>query len=137
MKDSLGTRFSWIDPKQRGKEIAGKVVFGYSDRTNDPVIFYEAKMYIIRELSDLSHSPGLYVQTNPRENSTITDGSSVELLGWTETGTRIVVNGRELPVSEEGLFLEQFQMSGGDNKIIVQAGKGNRSKEIVREFVVR
>ena len=66
------------------------------------------------------------------------------VFGWTEPGTKIVVNGQEIPVSDEGLFLEQF---GGEfidttkitlgNKIMVQASNQNGSKEIIRDFLIK
>ncbi len=84
----------------------------------------------------------IYVQTVPLENSPLTEHSSVEVFGWTEPGTKIVVNGKELPVSDEGYFLEQF---GGDTldrtkmaltqgAIRVVASNDKGSKEIIRKF---
>ena len=67
----------------------------------------------------------------------MTDRSTVAVLGWTETGTRITVNGKELPVREDGLFLEQFHLSPENSRIIVQAVHQGGSKEIIREFVIR
>jgi len=134
LRDSLGSRFAWIDPMQRGREIAGRVVMSFAKRTDDPGVLYRAKQQLIDELLEFDTSPGIYVQTNPEENSTLTVNSSIEVFGWTEPGTRIVVNGLELPVSEQGLFLEQFVMTGIDNVIRVQASNEKGSKEIVRMF---
>jgi hypothetical protein len=137
LKDSLGTRFSWINPKQRGKEIAGQVIQGFADRTNDPRVVNNAKMQIIKELLDFNTSPRIYVQTNPVENSGMTTNSSVEVFGWTEPGTKIVINGKELPVSKQGLFLELFQLSTDDNTIRVEATGSKGVKKIVRKYSVR
>jgi hypothetical protein len=137
LKDSLGSRFSWIDAKQRGKEIASNVVMDFAEHTDDPLVLYKAKMQIIRELLDFDKSPRIYVQTNPLVNSYLTDGSSVEVFGWTEPGTKILVNGEELPVSQQGLFLEKFGLTLDNNVIRVQASNGNGSKEIIRNFVVK
>ena len=100
LKDSLGSRFSWINPKQRGKEIAGKVVQGFAERTGDPNVLNYAKMQVVNELLSFGKSPGLFVQTNPAEGTEITSGSTVEVFGWTESGTKIAVNGTELPLGE-------------------------------------
>jgi hypothetical protein len=137
LKDSLGSRFAWIDPKQRGKEIAGNVVMGFAEHTNDPQVLYKAKMQIINELLNFDTSPGIYVQTNPLENSSFTSQSSVEVYGWTEPGTKIVINGKKIPVSKQGLFMEQFGLTANDNVIRVQASNVEGSKEIVRDFVVK
>jgi len=137
LKDLLGSRFSWIKPEQRGKEIAGQVVQGFADRTNDPEVLNSAKRQLITELLDFGKSPSLYIQTNPLEGSEITSGSSVEVFGWTEPGTKIVVNNTELPVSKQGLFLEQFQLSAKRNTIVVQASGTNGIKRIVRTYVIK
>jgi hypothetical protein len=137
LRDSLGSRFAWIDPMQRGREIAGRVVFSFSDRTDDPQVLYRAKQQVINELLEFDTSPRIYIQTNPEENSGMTGQSSVEVFGWTEQGTRIMINGIEVPVSEQGLFLDQFIMTEVDNCIRVQADGPHGSKEIIREFKVK
>jgi hypothetical protein len=42
LKDSLGSQFAWIDPMQRGREIAGQVVMSFSERTDNPQVLYNA-----------------------------------------------------------------------------------------------
>jgi hypothetical protein len=145
LKDSLGTRAEWIDPKQRGKEIASRVVINHVDHSTDPNVLYQAKKTLIQEILEFNTSPRIYIQTNPLENSTLTYHSSVEVFGWTEPGTRILVNGKELPVSQQGFFLEQF---GGDlldttkinlsqGIIRVQASNTQGSKEVLRYFGIK
>jgi hypothetical protein len=84
----------------------------------------------------------VYIQTIPLENTMLTEHSSVELFGWTEPGTKITVNGKEMPVSEQGFFFEQFggdaidrtkiAISEGALKVVASSGKG--TKEIIRRF---
>lgn len=137
LKGSLGSRFSWIDPKQRGKEIAAGVVKGFADHTDDPETLLNARDQIVKEILSFDASPGLFVQTNPCEGSVITSGSTVEVLGWTDPGTTIIVNGKELPVSVQGLFLEQFQLTAERNSIIVQSTGPEGKKEIKRTFAIK
>ncbi len=136
LKDSLGSRFAWMDPLQRSKEIAGKVIINIEEHSDDPEILYNAKKEVIKELLELDTSPEVYVQTNPLVNTAMPNHSSVEVYGWTEPGTKIVVNGQELSVSREGLFLEQFSLSPESNKIVVKASNAMGTKEITKEFVI-
>jgi hypothetical protein len=106
------------------------------EHSDDPQVLYKAKKDVIRELLEFDTSPRIYVQTEPVVNSSLTNHSSVGVLGWTEPGTKIIVNGKELPVSEQGLFLEQFGLSPDDHKIRVLASNPNGSKEIIRDFVI-
>ncbi len=142
LKDSLGKRAEWIDPRQRGHEISGRVVMTIAEHSDDPAVLYDAKKQLLDEIAGFDNSPMIYVQTVPLENSTLTEHSSVEVFGWTEPGTKIVVNGKELPVSGEGYFLEQF---GGDTldrtkmaltqgAIRVVASNNRGTKEITRKF---
>jgi hypothetical protein len=137
LRDSLGSGFLWIDPRQTGVEIAGKAVKSFSERTRDPMVLYNAKKQLINEILDFDRSPGIYIQTNPASGSELTAGSTVEVFGWTEPGTIITINRKELPVGDNGLFLEQFGLSLKNNRIIVHAIKDGKSKEIIREFIVR
>jgi len=138
LKDSLGFSFKWIEPKQRGKEIAGQVVMDLLNHTEDPDVLYQAKRELIKELLDFNTRPRIYVQTNPAVNSTVVKGQSylMEVHGWTEPGTKIVVNEEELPVNKQGLFMWNFKLAEDSNSIVVQASNEHGSKEIVREFIV-
>jgi hypothetical protein len=138
LKDSLGSRFDWIDTKQRGKEIASHVVMDLVEHTDDPQVLYMAKKEVIRELLDFNTSPRIYVQTNPSVSSTAIKEFSClgELFGWTEPGTKIIVNGAEIPVSKQGLFFWIFQLTQERNSINVKATNEHGTKEIVRTFVV-
>lgn len=137
LKDSLGSRFSWINPRQRGKEIANMVIQDFAVRTSDPVVLDNARKKVINELLDFDKSPRVYVQTNPFEGAGMTMGSTVEVFGWTEPGTKIVVNGQELPVSSQGLFVEQFQVNARNNSIVVQATDAKGTRKIVRTYSVK
>jgi hypothetical protein len=142
LKDSLGKRAEWVDPKQRGHEIAGKVIMTIEQHTDDPSVLYSAKRQLLDEIALFDKGPRVYIQTTPLENSTLTEHSSVELFGWTEQGTKIVVNGKELPVSDQGYFFEQFggdaidrtkiAISEGALKVAASNSKG--SKELIRKF---
>jgi len=137
LRDSLGSQFAWIDPKQRGKEIARRVVMDFAEHSDDPAVLYDAKMEVIRELLDFNTFPRIYIQTNPGENASFTDASDVEVFGWTEPGTKIVINGKEIPVTKEGLFLDLFQLRSKASSVIINASSPAGSKEIVRNFMIK
>ena len=136
LKDSLGYNFAWIDPKRRGKEIAGKVVMGLAKHSNDPQALYKAKIEVISELMDFDKSPGVYVQMNPELNTVLKNGATVEIYGWAEPGTKIMVNEKELPVSKQGLFLGIVDLTTKDHLIRLKAVNGKGLKEIIRDYKV-
>ena len=138
LKDSLGSRFHWIDPKQRSKEIAGRVVKSFVERTGDPHVLYEAKEAVIKEMIEMSQSPGVYVQTNPPVNaSPVMDQSLVEVFGWAEPGASVEINGEKLVTDNKGMFLQNLRISREENRVVIDIRKDNRHKRIVRQFSVK
>jgi hypothetical protein len=135
LKDSLGSRFGWIDPRQRGKEIISTVAMGLKDHSDDPLVLLKAKKDVINEILNLNTSPKIYIQTNPPEHGTVENRAVVELIGWTEPGTEITVNGNKLPVNRDGIFMERYLVFVGD-KLQVKAQKGGNEKVITRLFNV-
>ena len=133
IRAGLSERLSIIDPSQRGVEIASRVVKTMSDYTKDPHTLYAAKKLIIEELLDLEKAPRVLVQTNPPEGQAVGNGCSIDLYGWAEPGTKITVQGTELPVAEDGLFMENVRLSR-DNTIVVQAEHEKGKKTITRLF---
>jgi len=133
IKAGLSERLSIIDPSLRGGEIASRVVKTMSDYSKDPHALYAAKKLIIEELLDLDRAPRVLVQTNPPEGQAVGSGCSIDLYGWAEPGTKITVQGTELPVGEDGLFMENVQLSR-DNTIVVRAEHEKGKKTIARSF---
>ena len=137
LKDSLGARFDWIDPTQRGKEIASRVVMSLRDYTKDPLVLYQARKEVLKELMDFNKSPLLYIQTNPPENTSIrVNGWVGEVFGWTEPGTRIEIDGEEVPVSDQGLFMRNVKILKDKKYVTIKAFASDGTKEIVRSFDV-
>lgn len=134
-KDALGPNGSMIEPSRRGIEIASRVVRTMHECTRDPAALYAAKRQIVEELLDLKRPPLLLVQTNPLEHSTIANDCAVDVFGWAEPDAKVVVNGRELPVSAEGLFMENISLSR-DRTIVVEAASTKGKKRTVRSFGV-
>ena len=135
MKAGLSERLSMIDPSLRGVEIASQVVKTMSDYNKDPQALYVAKRQIIDELLTLDKAPRVLVQTTPLEHSVVANDCMIDLYGWAEPGTKISVGGTELPVSPDGLFMENVRLSR-DNTVVVEAELGQSKKTIVRSFGV-
>ena len=133
LKDSLGSGFSWINPRQRGMEIVKQAAGSLKDHTRDPGVLYSAKMSLIKELLDFDVSPRVYIQTSPPEHGTIINRSVVELLGWAEPGTTITVNGKNLPVDRNGQFMERYLIYVGD-KLEVRAKNQDKEKILIRNY---
>ena len=133
MKAGLSERLSIIDPSRRGVEIASQVVRAMSDYSKEPQVLYAAKRQIIEELLALDAAPRVLVQTNPPEHSTVANDCTIDLYGWAEPGTRITVRGTQVPVSADGLYMENVSLSR-DNKVVVEAELGGNKKTITRSF---
>jgi hypothetical protein len=139
LKDSLGSKFDWIDPKQRGKEIAGQVVKDLLNHSTVPEVLYKARQEVVDEILAFDSAPKVYIQTNPAENASFVKERSylMEIFGWAEQGTRILINGEEVKPDIQGQFLWNIKLSREENKVIIDAQKGQDSKTIIREFEVK
>jgi len=134
MKGGMSQRVSsLIDPARRGVEIAASVVRTTDDYSNDPNVLYAAKRQIIDEILGLDQSPRIVVQTNPMEHSRVADNAAIDVHGWVEPGTRITIDGTEVPVAEDGLFLENVSLSSRKT-ITIEARQQNAKRQIVRHF---
>ncbi|HLF36185.1 MAG TPA: DUF4091 domain-containing protein [Cyclobacteriaceae bacterium] len=138
LKDTLGKDFSWIDPKQRSKEIVGGVVKDFLDRSGNPDALYNAKREVIDEILNFKVSPRVYVQTNPHMNGTSVKEESylLEVFGWAESGTDITVNGEIVTPDRQGMFLWNLSLSETKNQVIIEAKNSRGQKRIVRSFKV-
>jgi hypothetical protein len=131
----LGNHLSIIEPSQRGKEIASQVIKTMDAYTKNPVTLYEIKKQIINELLDLDKAPKILVQTNPLEHSTVANDCVIDVFGWAEAETKIVINGRKLSLSDDGFFMENVNLSR-NNTIVIEAEHKKGKKNIVRSFDV-
>ena len=135
IKAGLSERLSIIEPSRRGVEIASQVVKSMDTYDKNPGTLYDVKKQIINELLDLDLAPKIIVQTNPMEHSTVANDCAIDVFGWAQPGTKVIVNGRSLPLSDDGLFMENISLSR-DNTIVVEAEHEKGKKRIVRSFDV-
>ncbi len=123
---------SLIEPSRRSHEIAASVVRTTDDYSSDPNVLYTARRQIIREILDLDQSPRVIVQTHPIEHSRVASDAAIDVHGWAEPGTRIIINGKDTPVAEDGLFMES--VSPSKLMIVVEAKNERASRRITRRF---
>ncbi len=116
-------------------EIVSQVVKTMDTYNKNPDTLYNVKKQIINELLDLDITPQILVQTNPLEHSTVANDSAIDVFGWAEPETKVVINGRRLSLSDDGLFMENVHLSR-DNTIVVEAEHKRGKKNIVRSFEV-
>ena len=136
IRETLSERLSkMIEPSRRGIEISSQVVRTMSEYNKDPNVLYNAKKQVIDELLDLDKAPQLIVQTNPLEHTKIANDCAVDVFGWAEPGTKIMINNRESPVSPDGLFMENVSLAR-DKTIVVKAKNNKGEKTIIRYFDV-
>ncbi len=135
IKAGLSERLSIIEPSRRGIEIASQIVKTMDSYNKNPEAIYSVKKQIIRELLDLDKVPQILVQTNPLDHSTVANDGIIDVFGWAEPQTKIVINGRHLELSDDGLFMENVYLSR-DKTIVVEAEHKKGKKIIVRSFEV-
>jgi transposase-like protein len=122
-----------MDPTRRSTEIAAGVVQTAAEYSNDPNVLYAARRQLLQEILDLDQSPRLVVQTNPLEHSRVARNTAIDVHGWAEPGTRVTVNGTEVPVADDGLFLENIPLSTR-RTLVIEARSQTARQRVVRRF---
>ena len=122
-----------IDPRERGLEIASRVVADYYNHTRRPEVLYTARRQAIEETLDLEKPPRVLLQTCPRELTPVARGCAIDVHGWAEPGTVVTANGQSIPVASDGLFLATLTPSA-DGRIVVETETEGHHKTLVREF---
>lgn len=122
-----------MDPARRSREIAAGVVRTVADFSNDPNVLYAARRQLLQELLDLDQPPRVVVETDPPEHARVARGAALDVHGWAEPGTRIILNGAEVPVADDGLFLENVPLSS-QRTLVIEARSQTAAKHLVRRF---
>lgn len=122
-----------IEPTRRSVEIASQVVRTYTDYSRDPEVLYAARRQAIEETLGLDASPGVILQTNPPEHSTVANDCGIDVHGWAEPGARLKINGHETPVASDGLFLAMVRASR-EGTITVEVENAKGRKTLQRKF---
>jgi hypothetical protein len=137
LKKSIAPHGFWIQPEQRGVELASQVIATTTQFSHDPKVLYNTKKEILNEILDMDKLPRLYVQTTPRANSRLTYGQIlIEITGWTEPGSKVIMNDKDVTVSKEGVFRTVVALTPAITTIKVTTSRDGHSKTIERAFSV-
>jgi hypothetical protein len=137
LKKEIAPQGYWIKPEQRGIELASQVIQATTQFTRDPNVLYNTKKQILNEILDFQNHPRLYVQTTPQANSRLIYGQIlIEVTGWTEPGSKVVVNDKEALVSAAGEFRVVLALTPSITSIKITTQNGSLSKTIQRDFSV-
>jgi len=89
--------------------------------------------YFYREANKLSETPRLLI-SQPINNSTVKT-NSIELVGTTDIGDQVTINGQPIFVDEKGGFKEKIGLKEGINKLTIKA-TNKFNKEIIKEITL-
>jgi hypothetical protein len=138
LKEQLGPRANWLDPSRLPMELARKVVPQIVSFERDPRRIMEVRADIAAEIMSLDQPPLLLVQTEPPAGTILWDGPVVvEVLGITEPGAQVTVNGQKVAVAEDGQFQARVVPSRARPDVVVEVQKDERRKSTRRWFTIR
>jgi len=125
-----GSGFFSINFKEFSNSIEVRWAFDQNDASADGVVNFVKHIEVYADLLP----PRLRL---PENNAIIyTDDSSFVIAGITDFGATIFVDGREVPVNDDGGFLAAVDLQGGKNVFAVTAmiGQNNQTTQIVTIF---
>jgi len=95
------------------------------------IFFITIVWYFYVETGKFSEAPRLLL-SNPTNNATIKENST-EVIGITDIGNSVVINGQAIFVNEKGEFKEMVNLKEGINKLAIKS-TNKFGKEIEREI---
>ena len=139
-KQRLGEDGSWLDPRQRPKELCQRVVQSFYEHTRDPKILLDTRRAVADEIEALDAAPLLVVQTSPSDGSITPAGPiTVNIRGLVTPGAKVTLNGKEvLPqnISPKGCFVEVRLITAKEPELVISAELDGKHAVAKRAFRV-
>lgn len=140
IREKLGARGAWLDPRQRPLELCRRVVQSCYDHTRDPRMLLDTRAAVDDEIEGLAAEPRLVVQTAPPEGTVVPLGPAmVNIRGVTTPGAKVTVNGRPLipeNIGPDGCFIAMRFLTREEPEVVVMAEFGGRTRTVRRGFRV-
>lgn len=138
VKRRLGEGARDIDPSQRARELARRLVPGLADIVRDLELLKATRREIAREILAAESDLPVLVNTRPLEGSEVVEGPAViEVWGATLPGAEVKINNQPVPVRSDGRFLRSLSLSAARSHVRIEVEKGDATRAIEREFRVR
>lgn len=133
--EGLGEAAKGFDPRARSRELCGKLVRTFTDYEKAPARFQEVRATLGREIESALEEPLVLLESAPSEDSYVAPAPTViEFDGVTRPGARVVADGSDVEVAEDGTF--QFRVFSWKDahtaRVTVETDQG--TKELVRVF---
>lgn len=100
------------------------------------LVVLSSLLFLWSKVNNIIAPPFLKI-INPK-NSFTTSDNQLEILGQTEVGARILINGQDVMVNTDGIFLEKINLQSGLNTIKISAiKKYSKTIDVFREVIVK
>lgn len=134
----LGSAARGIDPRERPKELARRLVRGFADLRRDPALISATRRQLAEEIVAAGEDPPVLVATRPAEDCELVSGPiAVEVWGATVRGATVEVQGETCPLRADGSFRRSVGLSERNPKVRVVVRADGRERAIERTFRVR
>ncbi len=134
----LGKPARDLEPGQRSRELAGRLVRGFADLVRDPKLLLETRAQIAREILECGSELPVLINTRPPETSELVSGPiSVEIIGVTLPEAKVTVNRTAVSVSPDGRFALSLGMSPRLPQVKIEVSRGGITRTMERRFTVR
>lgn len=134
----LGQKASWVQPERTAMELARQVVPAITQWEREAAKIMAVRAQVAEEILALDRPPLLLVQTEPPAGSTLYgEPIVVELLGLTEPGAEVKVNGHPVEVSPDGRFVARPTPLRPSGQVRIEVQHQGKTKTILKQFTLR
>lgn len=138
LRQQLGQKAEWLHPERTAMELARQVVPAITQWERDPARIMAVRAQVADEILALESPPLLLVQIEPPAGSTLYgEPIALEVLGLTEPGAEVKVNGHRVEVGPDGRFIARPTPLRPAGQVRIEANHQGKTKTIVKQFTLR
>ena len=100
------------------------------------LLFFFVIGYLVYQLNFLISPPKLILEQPAGDLAT--NEKTLEIIGQTDSGSRLTINGQEVYIDKDGRFRQMVNLNEGLNSLKIEvANRFNKSQSILRQIMVR
>jgi hypothetical protein len=138
LRQQLGAKADWLQPERTALELARQVVPAITQWERDPARIMAVRAQVADEILALDTPPLLLVQIEPPAGSILYgEPIALEVLGLTEPGAEVKVNGHRVAVGPDGRFLARPSPLRPAGQVRIEVQHQGKTKTLVKQFTIR
>ncbi len=137
LREQLGQKAHWLEPERTAMELARQVAPAITQWEREPARIMAVRSQVADEILALDSPPLLLLQVEPPAGSTLYgEPIALEVLGLTEAGAEVKVNGHRVELGLDGRFIARPSPLRPAGQLRIEVQHQGKSKTVVKQFTL-